>query len=144
MANVETRRDESTFLGSCKLVQHRRTHVFYERRLDYKSILSRSGHAVAHDEEAGAKGIRMVGQKGWAKSPGRQIWRTGSSRGLSFQGRVGNVAGLRPLCLSAFETPARGPGEPPGPRTSRAISFSWTCQESSEIPPHYRSGGLIS
>ena len=23
----------------------------YERRLDYKSILSRSGHAVAHDEE---------------------------------------------------------------------------------------------
>ena len=36
------------------------------------------------------------------------------------------------------------PGEPPGPRTSRTISFSWTCQESSEIPPHYRSGGLIS
>ena len=29
-------------------------------------------------------------------------------------------------------------------RTSRTISFSWTCQESSEIPPHYRSGGLIS
>ena len=26
-------------------------HIFYERRLDYKSILSRSGRAVAHDEE---------------------------------------------------------------------------------------------
>ena len=34
-------------------MQHVRTHLlsFYERRLDYKSILSRSGRAVAHDEE---------------------------------------------------------------------------------------------
>jgi hypothetical protein len=29
-------------------------HIFYERRLGYKSILSRSGHAVAHDEERSA------------------------------------------------------------------------------------------
>ena len=28
-----------------------RTHLLNERRLDYKSILSRSGRAVAHDEE---------------------------------------------------------------------------------------------
>ena len=37
-------------------MQHTNTnqHIFYERRLDYKSILSRSGRtrfAVAHDEE---------------------------------------------------------------------------------------------
>ena len=48
MANVETRRDVNTFLGSgCNI----RTHLLNERRLDYKSILSRSGRAVAHDEE---------------------------------------------------------------------------------------------
>ena len=32
----------------------------------------------------------------------------------------------------------------PHPRTSMTNSFSWTCQESSQIPPHYRSGGLRS
>ena len=26
-------------------------HIFYERRLDHESILSRSGRAMAHDEE---------------------------------------------------------------------------------------------
>ena len=36
------------------------------------------------------------------------------------------------------------PHRPPHPRTSRTNSFSWTCQESSQIPPHYRSGGLRS
>ena len=42
MANVETRRDEieNTFLGSwCNTYEH----IFYERRLDHESILSRSG-----------------------------------------------------------------------------------------------------
>ena len=31
-------------------MQHRE-HIFYERRLDHESILSRSGRAMAHDEE---------------------------------------------------------------------------------------------
>ena len=49
MANVETRRNECTFLGSgC----HIRTHLLCERRLDYQSILSRSGREAANDEEA--------------------------------------------------------------------------------------------
>ena len=54
MANVETRRDENTFLGSWSAgatYEHIFYMIFFERRLDYKSILSRSGHAVAHDEE---------------------------------------------------------------------------------------------
>ena len=87
MANVETRRDENTFLGSSGATYE---HIFYERRLGlqvyFVEIWARGG------SRRGAKGIRTVGQKGWAKSPGRQIWRTGSSRNLSFQGRVGNVA----------------------------------------------------
>jgi hypothetical protein len=55
----------------------------------YFVFLSRSGRAVAHDEERRA--FERLG-KGLPRKPGRQIWRTGSSRGLSFQGRVGNVA----------------------------------------------------
>ena len=35
------------------------------------------------------------------------------------------------------------PHRPPHPRTSRTNSFSWTCQESSQVPPHYRSGGPL-
>ena len=44
---------------------------------------------MAHDEERRA--FERLGT-GLPRKPGRQIWRTGSSRGLSFQGRVGNVA----------------------------------------------------
>ena len=53
-ANVETRRDEYTFLGSGYNNQLTE-HIFYERRLDHvhESILSRSGRAtwraMAHD-----------------------------------------------------------------------------------------------
>ena len=50
----------------------------------------RSGHAVAHDEEG-----RAFERLGNAQV---QIWRTGSSRGLSFQGRVGDVAISGPKC----------------------------------------------
>ena len=61
MANVETRRDENTFLGSGCNIYATYEHIFYERRLDYKSTLSRSGRAVAHDEE------RTGHSNGWAK-----------------------------------------------------------------------------
>ena len=44
MANVETRHNEYTFLGSGYSINE---HIFYEQRLDYESILSRSGRAVA-------------------------------------------------------------------------------------------------
>ena len=53
-------------------------HIFYERRLDYKSILSRSGRAVAHDEERRA--FERLGKRAaWSK-----FGYLGSSRGLSF------------------------------------------------------------
>ena len=48
MANVETRRDANTFLRSgCATYEH----IFYEDQRDNWSILSRSGRAIAHDEE---------------------------------------------------------------------------------------------
>ena len=40
MANVEMRRDENTFLAEAGATYE---HIFYERRLDHESILSRSG-----------------------------------------------------------------------------------------------------
>ena len=43
-------------------------HIFYERRLDYMSILSRSGHAVAHDEVTRSEGH----SNGWAKGLGKK------------------------------------------------------------------------
>ena len=75
MANVETRRDENTFLGSwCNI----RTHPFYERRLDHESILSRSGL--------------------WAKILGEEP--LFSCMGLSFEERFGNVAVLATVASS--------------------------------------------
>ena len=62
----------------------------YERRLDYKSILSRSGHAVAHDEERRA--FERLGKRAGQKA---QVAKFGEPVALgvkSFQGRVGNVA----------------------------------------------------
>ena len=60
---IETRRNECTFLGSgC----HIRTHLLsgYERRLDYQSILSRSGREAANDEEAaGLSNAERLGEK---------------------------------------------------------------------------------
>ena len=68
-ANVETRRDEYTFLGSgCNIYEH----IFYERRLDHESILSRSGL--------------------WAKILGEEP--LFSCMGLSFEERFGNVANM--------------------------------------------------
>ena len=66
-ANVETRRDEYTFLGSGYNNQLTE-HIFYERRLDHvhESILSRSGRAtwraMAHDLRS-KKGIRRSNKK---------------------------------------------------------------------------------
>ena len=99
MANVETRRDENTFLGSwCNIRSYE--HIFYERRLGYKSILSRSGHAVAHDEERSA--FERLGKRAghtaqvakFGDAP-RATARTAlASRAFvrGVQGRVGNVA----------------------------------------------------
>ena len=115
MANVETRRDENTFLGSWCNITNTSSMSGDSTGLQvyFVEIWARGG------SRRGAKGIQTVGQKGWAKSPGRQIWRTGSSRGLSFQGRVGNVAASEPgataLCATAQTVSQGGGSMPPDP-----------------------------
>ena len=78
MANVETRRDENTFLGSPGATYE---HIFDERRLDHESNLSRSGL--------------------WAKILGEEP--LFSCMGLSFEERFGNVAASARTSLRSFE-----------------------------------------
>ena len=104
MANVETIRDEYTFLVQAGATYE---HIFYERRLGlqvYYYFVERSGRAVAHDEERRA--FERLGKR-TASGPNGYL---GSSQILSFQGRVGNVArsGARP----------RPGGRRPSPRLS--------------------------
>ena len=74
MANVETIRDEYTFLVQAGATYE---HIFYERRLGlqvYYYFVERSGRAVAHDEErraferfyGWAKGLPQVQMDTWA------------------------------------------------------------------------------
>ena len=56
------------------------------------SILLRSGHAVAHDEEGSGRPHSNGWAKGLGKMPRSKYGYLGSSRSLSFQGGVGNVA----------------------------------------------------
>ena len=61
MANVETRHNEYTFLGSGYSMCE---HIFYEQRLDYVSILSRSGRATAHDVEEPPSASNVLNERG--------------------------------------------------------------------------------
>ena len=51
MANVETRRDENTFLGSWWATYE---HIFYERRLDHVSLFSIEIWALGKNPRGGA------------------------------------------------------------------------------------------
>ena len=88
MANVETRRDEYTFLGSAGATYE---HIFYERRLDHTSLFYR---------DLGARWLTTRSKKDIRRSNKNRLtlsnspiygwWRPAWN--LSFEGRVRNVA----------------------------------------------------
>ena len=81
MANVETRRN-SYEAGSTY------EHILYEEQRDNWSILSRSGRAIAHDEDRPPRHLN-----GWKISENRAIVNHPFWKGLGMQWSVvGNVA----------------------------------------------------
>ena len=74
-------------------------HIFYERRLDHGSILSRSGRAMAHDEEQLGHSAVKQNRPTLSKAPIYGWWRPAWN--LSFEGRVGNVAVSRPTAAGS-------------------------------------------
>ena len=102
MANVETIRDEYTFLVQAGATYE---HIFYERRLGlqvYYYFVERSGRAVAHESRRGAKGIRTVGQKDCLRSK----WIPGQLSDFV-------VSGTGRECSALWRSPARRPAPLP-------------------------------